>query len=81
MTPQLQTSISGPAYCLFQKLISAKALLQRLNVRDLLSTNDFWCCIIRTATGSLQERPIGHDVAQPKVSDLDIQVIIQQETR
>ncbi len=36
-------------------------------------------CIIWTAATSLQEVPIPHDIAEPKVSDLDIAVGVQQQ--
>ena len=44
-----------------------------------LATNDLGCRVVGTAAARLEEIPVGHDVAQPKVGNLDIQVLVQKQ--
>ena len=42
------------------------------------ATNNLWCGIIRAPTAGLQEFAVGDNIRQAKVSDLHIELIVQQ---
>ena len=58
-------------------LVLAPTLRDRLS--DSLATDNLWCRIIRTPTTRLQEIPIRHNITQSKVTNLDVEVVIQQQ--
>ena len=58
-------------------LVLAPTLRDR--IPDSLATDNLWCRIIRTPTTRLQEIPIRHDITQSKVTNLDIEIVIQQQ--
>lgn len=42
-----------------------------------LPADNLWRRVIRTPTARLQEVPIGHDIAQSEITDLDVEVVVQ----
>lgn len=47
---------------------------------DALSRDDFGGRVIRRAARSLEEVAVAHNVGQSKVCNLDVQVLVEQET-
>lgn len=49
-------------------------------MQDSLATDDLRCGVIGASARCFEEVPVRHDVRQPKVSNLDVVLIIQKQT-